>query len=226
MEIKPTTPDNRPMSARDFWDTRTEFTGYTHFDYIKFAEAYAAYVSSAKDVQLKELESHESKTHQELIAILGMNDSLSVVVKSMRIRAEAAEADYKSAIAVGNELRAQLKNAESQIAQMNRASEINDDEYQQLCNDFAFPKGCGCNRNGNSDWCSLAPFHEIKRLRERLAQLVDVASESKGVVHDAQCFETDNYRTEHSELCGRLRAAIQARQESAIILRVLNEETK
>ena len=54
-----------------------------------------------------------------------------------------------------------------------QASEINHEEYQDLCGQFALPKACGCNKNGNDQWCALAPFHEIKRLREREKKLVE-----------------------------------------------------
>ena len=42
---------------------------------------------------------------------------------------------------------------------------------------MALPKACGCNSNGNDQWCALAPFHEIKRLREREEKLVEAAEQ-------------------------------------------------
>ena len=66
-----------------------------------------------------------------------------------------------------------LRESEERERSQQQASEINHEEYQDLCGQFALPKACGCNKNGNDQWCALAPFHEIKRLREREEKLVD-----------------------------------------------------
>ena len=66
-----------------------------------------------------------------------------------------------------------LRESEEREKSQQRASEINHEEYQDLCGQFALPKACGCNKNGNDQWCALAPFHEIKRLREREKKLVE-----------------------------------------------------
>ena len=66
-----------------------------------------------------------------------------------------------------------LRESEEREKSQQRANEMNHEEYQDLCAEFALPKACGCNSNGNDQWCALAPFHEIKRLREREKKLVE-----------------------------------------------------
>ena len=82
-------------------------------------------------------------------------------------------------------LTALRESAERERSQQ-QASEINHEEYQDLCGQFALPKACGCNKNGNDRWCALAPFHEIKRLREREKKLVEALSGARGTLTDSR----------------------------------------